>query len=856
MKRSEKVIPKLIYIEPFKMKKGKNILPFIFQLLLLWLSLTGFVYCIATSVKMPISLLTISVICLPCLLISALFTVNKKLYITFISIFGGVVLCVLFLLRSLRDRIIEAFIFCYNLTIQIVVDEGYTNYKSAMTEDITDKLADPNTVNGYFYCVVIVLIIVFSVLFTSTMMKRSFVWLNTLPCFLVLTPSLYFGAVPSGPAFCLFISGIIGCYAESIVYAVHKNSVKKGVGASRNHNRLGYVAHCAANGFYCAVTVLIVSLSISSVVYSNDVLQIDSVREIIDNAAMKLMNKFFYEQYESAEGAIGGLLDGNVLKLETPNFRELPVMTVTTRTNTSLYLRGWIGDELCDDGWLILDEEDTENYKNAVSEQFDQYTQLYRYTKLVSKSELSSAETSADTAKLGFVYDTVNIKAKFTKSLMMFVPVTGINNIVEGQYRGITTIGDNISFFDDKRPASNSYTIDAALQSFSDRDFYSNFEEKQKNYLFMANAVLVKQSGLNEEEQFMYDERKYKEYVQNTYLSLPQDIEFLSSLAEEITENYNDDFDKALVLERYFKTDYNYARSFTNSEDTPVDKIRYMIETSKTGYCTYYATAMTLMVRSLGIPARYVTGYHAMVVPETGKSKYTREIIDENYHAWVEVYFDGIGWLTFDPTPGIGGNQIIRDYGYLDDPAPDTQEPETPYVESPVVSDDGDIDDSNSVDVGNEMPIPEDNLPGWVITLIVIVAVIVIVSVGAAVTIILINGKFNKYRDYVFRLPPTEMVSTLYSSILRLLGSLGYRPENGEPIHHFADRVDNAFNLTTRLRSIIDVLEMTQFSKNTVDEQTAQTIGLYFDQLSMIALKRHNVFKKYYYMATINKKKY
>lgn len=84
----------------------------------------------------------------------------------------------------------------------------------------------------------------------------------------------------------------------------------------------------------------------------------------------------------------------------------------------------------------------------------------------------------------------------------MFVPAMGINDNVEGKYRGIDMVGDTINFFRGKRPSSNTYTIDAALQVLTDREFYNSFEQKQQDYLMMANAVMQKQSGLNEEEQF------------------------------------------------------------------------------------------------------------------------------------------------------------------------------------------------------------------------------------------------------------------------------------------------------------------------------------------------------------------
>lgn len=241
--------------------------------------------------------------------------------------------------------------------------------------------------------------------------------------FIILTPSLFFGAVPSGPASVCLFPGIIGCYAESIAYTVYKNSKKSNNISQKSQDDksrkgssvkgIGYAARCAANGFCSAVVILLVSLSVSSVVYSDEVLQVDSIREFIDDTAAKFMNTMFYSQFDNADGAIGGLIVGDVLELKTPNFRDLPVMKVTTRTNTSLYLRGWIGDELNEKGWLVLNDEDTKRYNSAVSDSFNQYTQMYNYSKIVSKLEMRDAQTAAETTRLGFVYDTVTVKADF-----------------------------------------------------------------------------------------------------------------------------------------------------------------------------------------------------------------------------------------------------------------------------------------------------------------------------------------------------------------------------------------------------------------------------------------------------------
>lgn len=846
--KHNKIKPRDIYISSLETKKKGSVSSYIFQFFLLYIGLIGFLYSVSTSVDMCINLPVIMIIAFPCLLISSLFALNKKLFIPYLCVFSSVILFIIFFLRNVLTYIVDAFTYCYNLTIHIVVEEGYANYASYMTEDISEIISDATLTNGYFYCVIIVLAIVFSIIFAATLMKKSFVWLSVLPCFVVLTPSLYFGAVPDGNAFAIFLSGIIGCYVENIAYWLYNNNKHN----STLKNSMGYLINCSVNGFVIACTVMVISLSVSNIVYSKEVLQLDVIREIIDETAMKFMNKLFYKQYETAEGAVGGLLDGEVLELNPPSFRNLPIMTVTTNTGTSLYLRGWIGKDAVDNGWVVLNDNDTDLFFSKVGPNFNPYTQLYDYTNIVSTTEFSGDEDRKTTDKFGFVFDTVKVKSKFNKSLMMFVPVSGIDDKVIGRYRGITIIGDTIYFFKERRPTGNTYTIKAALQSFSNREFYLNFKENQNSYLQLA-GFLSDKTNFNEEEQFMHDERLYADYVRNTYLALPENTEYLEELALDITNNYLSEFDKALAIERYFKNEYTYAKNFAVTGGTIVDKVKYMINNSKTGYCTYFATAMTLMLRELNIPSRFVIGYHAMTQADSEGDKYIREIYDNNYHAWVEVYFDGVGWLTFDPTPGVNGSNVIRDYDYLDDPIEDStnDSPETPEQ---LPQEQLPKEDEFEGGIGNEMPIPDNSLPKWSIILIVVFGFLFIITAVVAITVVSITQKFNDYYNSLIYLDPTEMTRIVYPQILRLFGALGYKPRPGELLNEFAERIDDNFKLSVSFSSIIDALEMSQFSKNEIDIKSAERINEYFNKLSDTVFYSINIFKKYYYMATIKKK--
>ena len=86
------------------------------------------------------------------------------------------------------------------------------------------------------------------------------------------------------------------------------------------------------------------------------------------------------------------------------------------------------------------------------------------------------------------------------------------------------------------------------------------------------------------------------------------------------------------------------------------DPIEHFLRNHRKGYCKHYASAGVLLLRELGVPARYVTGYivkpASFVQQEDGS--YEAEVIDRNGHAWVEVFYDNIGWVPVEMTPGYG----------------------------------------------------------------------------------------------------------------------------------------------------------------------------------------------------------
>jgi hypothetical protein len=135
-------------------------------------------------------------------------------------------------------------------------------------------------------------------------------------------------------------------------------------------------------------------------------------------------------------------------------------------------------------------------------------------------------------------------------------------------------------------------------------------------------------------------------------------------LAEEVTQGLSTDFEKAQALQSEIERRCLYN---LNAEAPPprVDPVaHFLFGKKKEGYCDLFASAMVLMARSVDIPARYARGYYPLD-PDENRDGWLP--VTENFaHAWAELYFEGVGWVPFDPTEGArevpgGGRGEVND---------------------------------------------------------------------------------------------------------------------------------------------------------------------------------------------------
>ena len=140
----------------------------------------------------------------------------------------------------------------------------------------------------------------------------------------------------------------------------------------------------------------------------------------------------------------------------------------------------------------------------------------------------------------------------------------------------------------------------------------------------------------------------YPEWIRGQYLALPDSLpERVRALGRDVTARGRTPYDRALAIERYLrKLPYSLEVPGPPSGRDAAD---YFLFDLKRGYCDYYATAMAVLARAAGLPARLVVGY-ASGRYDPYAAQYV--ITKADAHAWTEIYFPGIGWIEFEPTPG------------------------------------------------------------------------------------------------------------------------------------------------------------------------------------------------------------
>ncbi|MBI2871935.1 MAG: transglutaminase domain-containing protein [Chloroflexi bacterium] len=201
----------------------------------------------------------------------------------------------------------------------------------------------------------------------------------------------------------------------------------------------------------------------------------------------------------------------------------------------------------------------------------------------------------------------------------------------------------------------------------------------------------------------------YADWMVDRYLQLPETLpQRVRDLAFEITKEADNPYDKAMAIEQYLRHFTHRRRMLQIPFDA--DGVDYFLFQTKEGNSDYFASAMVVMLRSMGIPARLVLGYGPGAQDERLGSYVIR---DSDSHTWPEVYFPGYGWIEFEPSPiypkGPRSLQTLAlavALGQIDMQAPGEGGSTTEEVAKEQPSDEGGGDDEEELpeDLGGRFP--------------------------------------------------------------------------------------------------------------------------------------------------------
>lgn len=144
----------------------------------------------------------------------------------------------------------------------------------------------------------------------------------------------------------------------------------------------------------------------------------------------------------------------------------------------------------------------------------------------------------------------------------------------------------------------------------------------------------------------------YPPEIRDTYLQLPLPLDpRIPEFARKITASAGNPFDKAVAMESYLRGNFAYTLNLTGKPGA--DPLAHFLFETRAGHCEYFASAMAIMLRTLGIPSREVNGFLPGEFNDVAGDYIVRA---SDAHSWVEAYFPGSGWVTFDPTPPASGD--------------------------------------------------------------------------------------------------------------------------------------------------------------------------------------------------------
>lgn len=507
-------------------------------------------------------------------------------------------------------------------------------------------------------------------------------------------------------------------------------------------------------------------------------------------------------------------------------------LVMNVNSNNRIYLKGSIRDYYTGKGWIstsnkqyIVKDQNISNYITDSS--FSEEEHFLQF-----QQKMPSFNFNNELYNQVFINGFAEIQQVNFKNNIIFYP----ENIVSMNHwsynnKSIYT-NDNGEFYFSGRPMPDHYYI------YHYRIF-NKFHPYAKQLLNSSTPDVIK--PLLDNNPYLLE--KYNDIIKK-YTNRDNIPSSVADLAKQITSSKHTRYEKVQALEEYLSANYRYTLS-PGYPPEGKDFVEYFLFDAKKGYCSYYASAMTVMARSLGIPARYVEGY---VLPATCDNSGIYRVTNDLSHAWVEVFFEGLGWIQFEPTApfyALNNQQDVRQT-FADDAGVEEnrQEEYISRLMGETTFETAEETDTYPTEVPEQREAESlsknDSNKAVVYFLITFVFIIAVILFRRLI--------FENNIRKVLNIAEERNVAVLYKRILQMMKLYHQNNQRGETLLEFATRVNE--HLPQNIGNFEEITRLylkARFGKLKLEKDERQKIMNFYHAMVLDLKHRLNMFQWLYY---------
>ena len=624
--------------------------------------------------------------------------------------------------------------------------------------------------------------------------------------------------------FYVFLVALILCYFKHI----HNRKLK----SPGNE----YIGNASFLVWIIPVSVLVV-LTASIIHTNNKPLEWKWLDTKVNAVYNYFYKKFDYVEFDYFSIADSGFGDKNNILGGRVKLNKTLVLTV--KTDRNVYLKGTAYDQYTGRNWVNTGEEriQIDQTNNQANNQIDNSifgVPFFDSTEMIAGMYMSDNPDYINEffyrEKVKVVYQNIKTKSVFLPNkIIMFKPSNHDLKML------INRLDDTV--VSEKRLGSGlTYDLEYLMPKRSSEEFINILRKSKRGFYeeYIAQSNIYKYQLLN-----LFQKNSYKIY--SRYLGIPDTVpQRVFDLASSLTIQYDNNYDKIKALEEYLSTNFSYNLDMKSTPGNR-DFVDYFLFDQKEGYCTYFASALTIMARCIGIPARYVEGY---ILPPKPSEKQSNlyNVTNNQAHAWTEVYFEGYGWLPFEATSPFRS-------GFYSDPEASvvysgdltTNPAYFDYME--MMKDYPGDTGASTLDIGD---FETGKTPYLLYTALVAGAIIILI-----LSVLLFNSVRTKVRLYsITNMTPKESVLRLYKYFVSVLTYSGYVIQAGETPFQYSERIDKYFYFRpVKFKDITDIFIRSRYSRSDISDKEKQILmdfipKLYAESKNGIGKTKYFIFRK------------